>query len=35
MKRQRIKSLIIAVLVIAAILALGYLESSLGLTPNH
>lgn len=35
MKRQTIKRITIAVLVLLSILAIGYLESVLNLTPNH
>lgn len=35
MKRQTLKHLAIALLVILSILALGYIESSFGITPNH
>ena len=35
MKRQTVKRLAIAALVLLSVLALGYLESSFGITPNH
>jgi hypothetical protein len=35
MKRITLKRLAIAALVILSILALGYIESSFGITPNH
>lgn len=35
MKRIALKRIAIALFVFLSILALGYLESSLGLTPNH
>ena len=35
MKRITLKRLAIALLVILSILAIGYIESSFGITPNH
>jgi len=35
MKRSTLKRIAIAAFIILSILALGYLESSLNLTPNH
>jgi hypothetical protein len=35
MKRSTLKRLAIALLVILSILAIGYIESSFGITPNH
>ena len=35
MKRITLKRLAIALLVILSILAIGYLESSFGIIPNH
>jgi len=33
--KQRLKAALIAALIATAILALGLIESALGLTPNH
>jgi hypothetical protein len=35
MKRSTLKRLAIAALFVALVLIVGYLESSLGITPNH